>query len=83
MIVITIELWPGGDSSKARILGRGSIANTGGSNEVGSYRAFFHSTGPGGPKTRYASVGRFRRLKKDSWELLYLALKKVFGKKNA
>jgi len=82
MLVITIEIWPGGDSSKARILGRGSIANTGlGSNEVSSYRAFFHSTGPGDPKTRYASVGRFRRLKKDSWELLYLALKKVFGGK--
>ena len=82
MIVITIELWPHGDSAKARILGRGSISNTGlGSHKLGSYRAFFHSMGPGDPQTRYASVSRFKRLEKGPWELTYLVLKQIFGKK--
>ena len=84
MIVIRIELWPHGDMSKARILGTGIIANTGqGTNEVGQYKAFFDSMGPSGPQHREARIGRFKRQEKDSWELLYLALKKIFGKKNA
>jgi len=84
MIVIKIEIWPDGDLSKARILGVGTIANTGlGTPKLGQYRAFFDSTGPSGPKHREALIGRFKRQEKDSWELLYLALKKIFGSKNA
>ena len=82
MIVIKIEIWPHGDTSKARILGVGTIANTGqGTPELGRYRAFFDSIGPGGSQHREAAIGRFKRQEKDSWELLYLALKKVFGGK--
>jgi len=84
MLVIKIEIWPHGDMTKARLLGVGTIANTGeGTPELGRYRAFFNSTGPSGPKHREARIGRFKRQEKDSWELLYLALKKIFGKKNA
>ncbi len=82
MLVIRIEIWPHGDMSKARILGVGTIANTGqGTNEVGRYRAFFDSAGPDGSQHREACIGHFKRQEKDSWELLYLALKKVFGGK--
>jgi len=84
MIVIRIEIWPHGDMSKARIIGYGNIANTGqGTPELGQYRAFFDSMGPSGLQHREVRIGRFKRQEKDSWELLYLALKKVFGKKNA
>ena len=69
MIVIKIEIWPQGDMSKARILGVGTITNTGqGKPELGQYEAFFDSTGPGGPKHREARIGRFKRQEKDSWE---------------
>jgi len=81
MIVIRIELWPDGDMSKARILGHGTITNTGGSNTFGSYKAFFKSTGLTGPQHTEARIGRFKRQEKDSWELLYLALKDIFGRK--
>lgn len=84
MIVIKIEIWPHGDMSKARILGVGTIANTGqGTNQVGQYEAFFDSMGPGGSQHREAVVRHFKRQEKDAWELLYLALKKVFRGKNA
>ena len=80
MIVIKIEIWPHGDMSKARLLGVGTITNTGeGTPELGKYRAFFDSEGPSGHQHREARIGRFKRQEKDSWELLYLALKKVFG----
>ena len=84
MIVIRIEIWPHGNMSQARILGHGTIANTGqGTPELGVYEASFDSVGLDGPKYREVRIRRFKRQEKDSWELLYLALKKIFGKKNA
>jgi len=37
MIVIKVELWPFGDSSRAKILGTAKIANTGGTGTQGDY----------------------------------------------
>jgi len=30
MLVVTVEIWPGGDHGRARVLERGVIANVGG-----------------------------------------------------
>lgn len=37
MLVIRIELWPKGDERRAREIGRGLIANVGGTDQVGDY----------------------------------------------
>lgn len=82
MLVIRIEIWPDGNMSKARILGHGTISNISPDTlELGSYEASFDSMGPGGPIYREAVVERFKRQERDSWELLYLALKDIFGRK--
>lgn len=39
MLYIRIELWPRGDRSKAKVLGEATIANVGGSEQRGSYKA--------------------------------------------
>lgn len=80
MIVIKIEIWPGGDPNLARPIGHGYIVNTGqGTPETGQYRAKFVSMSPSGPITREVRISRFRRLERDSVELIYEVLKKMCG----
>jgi hypothetical protein len=38
MIMVNIEMWPGGDSARKRPIGSMTIANIGGSSERGDYR---------------------------------------------
>lgn len=45
MIKISIELWPGGDSSKKKEICKGMIANDGtGNHEIGNYVYSIHTT---------------------------------------
>jgi len=42
MLKVTIELWPGGDKSKSKIIGVGGIANDGtGTKQTGNYVGVF------------------------------------------
>ena len=37
MLVVRMEIWPGGDESRKREIGRANIANVGGDSAVGDY----------------------------------------------
>ena len=88
MIRVTVELCPGGDESKARVLGVGRIANdlwdsvvTNGAQ--GSYIATFSKWAPKQGETwKRAQVSGFDRIKRGPWDLLYLALRRAVGSRN-
>jgi hypothetical protein len=91
MIVVKIELWPGGNENhplKAEI-GRMYIANVGGTHDRGDYsvavcrRSSTHVPlplcGPGGPKAiRTGEVLNYPRLAYNVWRLIARALKSAF-----
>lgn len=39
MLVVKLELWPGGDEAKKRVIGSATIANVGGDDRHGTYQA--------------------------------------------
>lgn len=45
MIVIRVELWPGGNHAVRKTIGVGVIANTGGTEARGEYEARFYGAG--------------------------------------
>jgi len=72
MLVVTIEMWPHGDSARARTLERLLIVNDGtGDLVLGNYVVCF----PNEP-TPLARVQHFVR-RHNAWELVYAALKRV------
>jgi hypothetical protein len=80
MIVIKIELWPHGDESKCREIGRAIIANIGGTPEFGVYQAellksaeYANSQNVGAVYKRGIVEG-FSRKSGSPWRLLKLAL---------
>ena len=76
MIVITIELWPGGDKVKGRMLGRARIVNTGkGTLLRGDYQAFFQ--GKTRRYLRWSHLSDFPRQSRNVWELLRRTLNEV------
>ena len=94
MIYMRLELWPGGDRSRARILSEGIIHNTGGDATTGEYEYLFSKTGgfkADYPQLRTASVKNvlrrgdvkgFPRLRLYGGDLLLRALKLAFGERN-
>ena len=94
MIYIRIELWPGGDNSRARILQEGIIHNTGGDEATGEYEYLFSKVG--GFKAdllrlrtamvknvlRSGSITGFPRKKLYAHDLLCRALNLAFGERN-
>lgn len=77
MIYCRIEIWPGGDRRRARTLGEATIANVGGSAQVGEYDAKImkspeYAKRPG--VWKQAKLTGFPRLKLGPWELLCMAL---------
>ena len=78
MIRVTIEMVPGGDSSKAYTLHKGVIANdTTGTTTMGNYD--FVLSKRGGPGTyKSGRVEGFARKQEGAWKLLYLVLKEAF-----
>ena len=85
MIVVKLEMWPGGDESKAVEFGRAYITNqlvtsvqSGG--QQGDYQVKLYG-GVYGRRDllkrlwKKASVDGFDRVRMGAWDLLYLALK--------
>lgn len=87
MLVIRIELWPKGDESRAREIGRGLIANVGGTDQVGDYEVrllksaeYAKSYDPRRPGVwRRGTVAGFPRLRLGPWDLLLRALVAACG----
>jgi hypothetical protein len=73
MLVVKIELWPGGDERSAKMLGIGKIVNDGrGCEKRGSYYFTLRTV------RRVWAIGRvegFARKSRNAWELLHLCLK--------
>ncbi len=88
MIRVTVELCPGGDQSKPRLLGIALIANnvrdtveSGGAR--GTYLALFSKWAPKQDETwKRGRVTGFDRVKRGAWDLLYLALRDAVGDRN-
>lgn len=88
MIRVTVELCPGGDESRARVLGIARIANdlhdslaTGG--DLGSYRATFSKWAPKESEVwKRGTVRGFDRKGRGPWDLLFLALRSAVGARN-
>lgn len=75
MIVIKVELWPGGNEARAQEIARGRIANDGtGTLASGNYRAAFTSEVSADRYLRKADIQNFPRRRKNVWELIRRAL---------
>lgn len=92
MIYIRIELHPGGNKSKARLLSEATIANVGGSDSLGNYQCLFSKVGGFGWKEklnyplnkilRKVNVDGFPRKRLYAHDLLLRALVAAFGDRN-
>ena len=77
MLKITVELWPGGDKSRAKVIATGEIRNTGGDLNVANYESVWSVPDRG--IRRKGSVLRFPRLRRSVLELVELAIANAFG----
>jgi hypothetical protein len=78
MLVVRIEIHPGGDSSRKREIGRLEIANLSDLAAVSDYECTFfeQSTIPGEPMRRHDSFGVYDHKRSDgAWKLVLRALK--------
>lgn len=85
MIVIRVELWPGGDASRAEDLGTAHIANESSLADTSTYSVRLlkgkrYSSRPGGV-WRTGEVRGYPRTSTQigPWELLYMGLKSALG----
>lgn len=76
MLVITIEVWPGGDKAKAYPIGTGVIGLVSGTPTRGNYATYF-SAKDGKSMWKRGEVYDFPRKKLLVWDLLYRALHNV------
>ncbi len=88
MIRIIIEMWPGGDESKKRVLAVGNIWNDAtGSRARGNYQGMFSKVShkvfkAGGGIFRKGRVQGFPRTRLGVWDLLYRMLREAVGDRN-
>lgn len=76
MLVVTVEVWPGGNPEYKRTMGVAHIVNTGEGNlAVGTYDVRLLKWTKGGGIWRRGRVVEFPRKVGGPWDLLYLALK--------
>ncbi|EMO53950.1 hypothetical protein [Leptospira noguchii] len=82
MLVVKIEIWPGGDESKKREHSRAYIANDGKTTletkgAYGSYDAKFMQSENFNPKKVWKSskAERIHRKLRGVWDILYVALR--------
>jgi hypothetical protein len=88
MIVVKIEMWPKGDASRARDLGRMFIYNAGGTDERGDYEVRVCRKGNFNPGvaaiqtgdgfTRTGRVENYPRLAYNIWRLVLRGLRSAF-----
>lgn len=86
MIVVKVELWPGGDESRAQDLGTAEIWNTSQLADLSSYNVRLrkgarYSPNHAGDTYKSGRVDRFPRRDRrfGPWELLALALEATVG----
>lgn len=88
MIYVRVELWPRGDQAKAKVVGEATIANVGGTIEVGEYEAALlkwkadetaHQDPTKAPVWKRMMVGGHRRLTRGPWDLLFRVLSAAVG----
>lgn len=83
MLVVTVDLWPGGDSTKAQRLGRATLVNDGtGTVGRGNYVACLFLAGAALTPWKRVEVCGFPRLTRNGWDLLFRALRKAVGGRN-
>ena len=82
MLVIRIELWPGGCEARKRTLATGTITNLGtGSQTRGNYFADLRDAA--GRPWRHGPVTDFPRKRLLAWDLLYRTLKNLVGDRDS
>ena len=80
MLVCKIELWPSGDESRKREIGRVHIANVGGDKHVAEYKVELgRDDGDRDYPWKHGRVTGFRRLLHGPYDLLMLALVSCIG----
>lgn len=77
MLYVRVELWPGGDSGRRKLLGEARISLIGGTERSGTYWASL--TGVRGRELDCDMVSEFPRKRLLAWDLLLLALMKLRG----
>jgi hypothetical protein len=90
MIVVKIELWPGGDEGRKQDLGTAQIANAVTSTlatagELGDYTIELHKGRKYSTRGGVWKAGRvngFPRLRLGPWDLLFRALRDMVGYRN-
>lgn len=88
MIVVRLEMWPKGDESRKREIGRAFVYNDGGSLRRGNYEVrvcrknrFDHVPGDVPTDDGFARTGRvenYPRLSYNVWRLILRALRAAF-----
>lgn len=73
VIVVYLEIWPGGDKSKAQRIGTGIIGLVSGTQARGNYATYF-STRDGKREWKRGEVYDFPRKRLLAWDLVYRAL---------
>jgi hypothetical protein len=92
MIVVKVEMWPGGDESRAQEFARATITNqvkttVQSAGKFGDYAVRLSAGIQGRPecmkRTRKAgTVTGFDRVRRGIWDLLFLALRNTVGNRN-
>ena len=80
MLVVKIELWPGGWEDRKKEIGRLVIVNDGsGTKNRGNYRTLLMRRGTKNTVLREGRVGNHSRLSKSVWNLVHKALESVMS----
>jgi len=74
MLVIKIELWPGGVAARARNMGTMFICNVGGTKQSGNYEVMLAKWGKPTVPWRVGVVRGFPRLSGSPWDLMKRAI---------
>ena len=82
MVVVKLEIWPGGDELKMREIGRAHIANISNLADVSDYSVILFGGIYGRLMSgiwRRGTVKGFDRKRRGAWDLLLLALEATVG----
>lgn len=84
MLVIRIELWPGGSEEEKEIIHEGRIARVRTYNKMarGDYRYWFSQARKTKRTLRRGKIVHFPRKRLSAWDLLYRCLKDALGERN-
>jgi hypothetical protein len=82
MLVVRIELWPGGREDRKQTLATGTITNLGtGSKTRGNYFADLRDAA--GRPWRHGTVTNFPRKRLLAWDLLHRVLRNLLGDRDS